>query len=249
MDSTLSIILDYGSPSTFNSTTYDSLLTDTFGNLSSLVAKAYPLSAFNSTPYPVYSAMVTVLTDQSFKCPAYRGLNVAQQKGIPSYTYLWAHTPSCPWYPNIPSEALPILGATHTSEIPFVFGALNNSPLPNGTCNFTSAEKSISAFMVAAWRSMAENGNPGPGWPQFGNTSLGINVVNSTSAGVVDYSSCAFFDKVNAMQLAEGEAARNGSSSLVNMTAYTAGTVPSRSLERAMYWIEVGALLVVASLL
>jgi carboxylesterase type B len=105
------------------------------GSAAPLIAKAYSLSAFNSTPFPAFFAMEAIITDVSYKGPTYRALNLTVQNGVPAWTYLWNHTPSCTWFDFIPRQALTLLGATHTAEIPFVFGNLNNLPLPNGTCS------------------------------------------------------------------------------------------------------------------
>jgi hypothetical protein len=53
---------------------------------------------------------------------------------------------------------------------------------------------------------MASTGNPsvqgGLQWPQWNSTSsMGVNIVNTTSVGMVDYSQCAFWDMVNNMYL------------------------------------------------
>ena len=102
------------------------------------------------------------------------------------------------------AQALSLLGATHTAEIPFVFGNLDNFPLPNGNCSFNAAERSIGSQLIEAWTSMAASRTPNTSslqWPLFtANETQGINV-NSTSvfAGAIDYSVCAqLWDKIDA---------------------------------------------------
>lgn len=146
--------------------------------------------------------MTQVMTDANFLCSSYQGLMRATQKGIPVWAYKWAQAPTCPWYSVIPPFALPIFGAAHTAEIPYVFANVNNNPPPNGNCNFTSAEQQLSTEFVRFWTSMAAAGNPGSQWPRFATeTSQGLNVLNgsaSATPGVVDYSICAFWNQVNA---------------------------------------------------
>jgi hypothetical protein len=53
---------------------------------------------------------------------------------------------------------------------------------------------------------MASTGNPsvqgGLQWPQWNSTlSIGVNIVNATSVGAVDYSQCAFWDMINNIYL------------------------------------------------
>jgi Carboxylesterase family len=76
---------------------------------------------------------------------------------------------------------------------PYVFGNGVGLPLPSGNCSFTAQENAISESLIAAWSTMASTGNPsvqgGLQWPQWNsNTSIGVNIVNATSVGVVDYS-------------------------------------------------------------
>jgi hypothetical protein len=83
-----------------------------------------------------------------------------------------------------------------------VFGSLVDLPAPNGTCNATAQERKISSKLVSAWTAMAEKGNPSTRslkWPVYRNeSSLGLNIVNDTTVGHLDYSVCQLWDKVNA---------------------------------------------------
>ncbi|KAK4696199.1 hypothetical protein P7C71_g1679, partial [Lecanoromycetidae sp. Uapishka_2] len=226
MEGTLDLLGEYGSPEAVNATAYTTYLTAEFGPLSNLVSQQYPLSAFNASPFPAYSALTTISTDYNYKCPAYRGLVRAFEKGIPAWTYFFARAPSCPWYALIPSDpqALESLGATHTAEIPYVFGNIYDLPLPDGSCNFTDAEKEISTFMVAAWSGMAANATPNGGasnitWPAFDpKTSLGIKINASVVPGVVDYSPCAFFDVIDGL-IYNASVKANGGSTNANLSS------------------------------
>ena len=122
-------------------------------------------------------------------------------------------TPSCPWYNNFPYEPTirQLLGSTHTAEIPFIFGEVDNLPLPAGNCSFTSSEKAISMFMKGAWTSFSATGNPATSWPRW-NGSAGINIGQTIQAGTVDYSSCQLWDEVDAaiLQAASTNASMSG---------------------------------------
>lgn len=124
----------------------------------------------------------------------------AQAHDVPVYTYFNSHVPTCQWTASIKPALLPLVGATHTSELPYVFG--NGDPVPGGNCSFNADEKAISENLIAAWSAMASTGNPsvqgGLQWPQWNNhTSMGINIVNATKVGVVDYWQCAFWDMID----------------------------------------------------
>jgi carboxylesterase type B len=230
MDGNLFILPDYPFPTSEEN--YTDFITTNFGDLASTVSSTYSLAAFNSTPYPAFFAIATMYTDWEYLCPAYRGLLRATQKNIPVWTYLWDHNPSCVWLTGIPSDpdTLALLGATHTSEIPFVFGNLDNLPLPNGTCNSTAAERQLSSDFIAAYTSMAAAGNPNVNakiqWPEFtANGSMGINFGNlSAAAGVVDYSRCAFWDKIDAALNSPTATNATGGSSGSSTTSTASGS-------------------------
>jgi carboxylesterase type B len=208
---------------------YSSFLTTSFGPAASTVAEQYPLtlSAFTSTGKPGFAAIATVMTEAMFYCPVYQALLKAESNDIPVYTYLNSHTPSCPAVP------LPIPGATHNTEIPYVFGNAVNQQ--GGSCNFSAAERVISEELIAAWSAMASTGNPSvPGawqWPQWNNnTSKGVNIVNASSVGVVDYSRCAFWDMIDNTYLNFTSSSTNTTSGSGNgtggKTGHSAGSRP-----------------------
>ena len=87
-----------------------------------------------------------------------------------------------------------LLRATHTAEIPFVFGNLDNLPHPDGTCNMTSEEGQLSKSIISTWNSMAANSAPDgslDAWPVWNSTTMqGLIINNSTLVGVVNYTVC-----------------------------------------------------------
>ena len=123
-------------------------------------------------------------------------MNLAAQNGIPTWTYLWNNTSTCAWFDFIPEDplALELLRATHTAEIPFVFGNLDNLPHPDGTCNMTSEEGQLSKSIISTWNSMAANSAPDgslDAWPVWNSTTMqGLIINNSTLVGVVNYTVC-----------------------------------------------------------
>ena len=198
-------LLTLGTYSTANISVanYTSFLTSNFGPAASIVENQYPLTlpAFASTRFPVFAAINTIITEAQFRCPAYQAMLKAQSNNIPVYTYLNSHTPSCQWS-TLNASVIPFVGATHTSEIPYVFGNGVGLPLPSGNCNFTPQENAISENIIAAWSAMASTGNPsvqgGLQWPQWNSsTGLGVNIVDAMSVGVVNDSQCVFWDVIN----------------------------------------------------
>jgi carboxylesterase type B len=205
---------------------YTIFLQQNFGAGADLVAMQYPLTlpAF-TTPEkegsplsPAFIAIANIITDVQFTCPLYQAMLKATANNISVYSYTSQHTPSCPWVSFPPAEALALIGATHTSEIPMIFGNLANQPLiSNGTCTSTPAEFAISENLIAAWTAMAVSGNPSAGnlqWPQWDNSSSNGVIIgaNSTTVGKIDYSFCEFWDPVIATYLGFSNSSENGTS-------------------------------------
>jgi hypothetical protein len=80
---------------------YSTFLEKNFGTFAQQINQTYPLSKFSSLPYPIYSAMVVIVTDFAYVCRAYQAMTTASQKDIPSYAYVWGQEPTCPWYSAI----------------------------------------------------------------------------------------------------------------------------------------------------
>ena len=103
-----------------------------------------------------------------------------------------------------------------------------NLLLPNGTCNLNAEEQRISADLVSAWTAMAATGDPSTEsveWPAYSpSTSLGLNILNSTTAGSIDFSMCEFWEPIYAAQLKNNTLDSMGSS---NTTGAANGSVPS----------------------
>jgi para-nitrobenzyl esterase len=151
---------------------YKEFLRSNFGNAASLVGKNYLPSLFepeakliieassvfadmNSTALAIVLAMTQVITDSTYKCPAWYGAAQATRKGIPAWTYQFTHGSTCPWLFSINNTTVSLFNASHTAEIPFVFGNLDNSYLPAGDCNSTAAEWKLGGQMMDLWTAMA----------------------------------------------------------------------------------------------
>ncbi|KAF7560124.1 hypothetical protein G7046_g4035 [Stylonectria norvegica] len=181
---------------------------DQFGVVGPAIGKQYPLSLFNSsgsTTYAVLAAISHIVTVATYQCSSSRALRAAVAAGTPAYAYRFNHTPSCPWLWN-DGQAFPgpqlasLFGATHTSELPFVFANLDNQPWGNGTCNATASERELSYGLTSAWTAMAVKGNPSTSskaWPKFdAQQTEGIYIQDSMKASKLDFSECQFWDEI-----------------------------------------------------
>jgi para-nitrobenzyl esterase len=210
-----------------NASDYHTFLTENFGPAASLIEHNYPVSAFNSTSMPAFYAISAVLGEANYICTARRALNTTSAAGVPVWAYNFAHVPNCSWLPGVPQNVVPLLGPTHTAEIPFVFGHTVQHPTSNSSCNMTQAERTISRFMMDAWTSMAVNQKPTMNssyWPPYKDAkqSLGMNIVNASVPGYIDYASCALWDEVN--QILENDSNHN-TTTASNSTATIKGAI------------------------
>jgi hypothetical protein len=222
---------------------YKEFLRKNFGAAASLVGKYYQPSFFasdasalissgavaaissNKTTIEIFLAMTQVITDSTYRCPAWYGAAQATRNNISAWTYEFAHSPTCTWLYTIPEADVLLVGGAHTSEIPFVFGNLDNSYLPNGTCNSSSTEYALSAQMMDMWTAMAENADPSTediSWPKFQNTknlsTPGMNFGSSSAAGSISYKYCDMWIQVNEI-LSASNATATGTSSASNGNA------------------------------
>ena len=166
-----------------------------------MLAKAYPISAYNSTPYPPIYAMAAIGNAAKYKCPAYVTLRSALRNNVKAWAYEFAYVPHCLWIPGAPQQAAPLLGATHTVELPFVFGQTKGLPRPNGTCDMTPEEQALSAYMNGAWTALPRDGSPSDKWPTFDNNGTGVTFANATSIpGQLDWKECDLWDEIFRMQ-------------------------------------------------
>ncbi|KAK4068211.1 uncharacterized protein Triagg1_7454 [Trichoderma aggressivum f. europaeum] len=169
---------------------------------SSSISKAYPLSLFNTTASTSFAAITHIATVSGFNCPAYKALRAAK---APAYAYRFNRTLSCPWLdqdgqPFPSADLAPFFGSTHTAEVPFVFGNMDNQPFSTGSCNASKQDRSISASMVAAWTALAERGNPetkSVGWPRFdAHSKRGVYIQDSIAPAELDFTECEFWDQI-----------------------------------------------------
>ena len=121
---------------------------------------------------------------------------------MPDYAYDFARFPSCLWLPGTPQAELPLLRPCHTADIPFVLGILDRLPHPNGTCEFSNADKAYSAEISGLWTAMAAKGTPSETWPRYGaQAQNGVTFGNATVPGPIDFSECELWDDLNALTL------------------------------------------------
>jgi para-nitrobenzyl esterase len=116
------------------------------------VLEHYPLSAFQDTDNPYQAALARIIGDSILVCSTYDAAIRHAAAGGDTYLYNF----------DIPTNAGNQLGATHGSELVYVFGT---SP------NLTPEQQKTSDAIQAYWTNLAKHGDPNGKnlltWPQF----------------------------------------------------------------------------------
>ncbi|MEU9791432.1 carboxylesterase family protein [Streptomyces sparsogenes] len=150
----LFVALDY--PQSLRPEEYPGAITAHFGPEAAARIKAqYPLSAYRS---PLW-ALGTALGDAAFSCPTFSFDGMFAAAG-PVYAYEF-HDPRPAGFDPPSTET--DLGATHTTELAYVFQRIiGTSERPE----FTDAQRALSETMISYWTRFAATGNPnGPHTP------------------------------------------------------------------------------------
>jgi len=144
---------------------------------------AAPLIPSIKSAYPIgndslltndYDAVSQIFTEVAFQCPQALWANATASIGIPTWRYYFNAS-----FAN--TQALPGLGAYHSSEIPLVFGTY---PL----ANTTTQEYALAQFLRSAWARFAKNPRAGPGWNQLRTGKVGMvlqGVLSQVLGGVI----------------------------------------------------------------
>ncbi len=131
---------------------FEKSVRDGFGSFADRILAVYPHSTEREATQSAYLLPrdVATITHAIF------GQIRTQSTGQPFYAYLFDHV-----YPG-PESAL--FGAFHTSEVPYVFGVLDQQGRP-----FTADDRRISEEIQAYWLNFMRTGNPNgnglPNWP------------------------------------------------------------------------------------
>lgn len=155
---------------------YPAVLAEAFGpaRAKAIIAR-YPLSSYPSPDI----ALAAVLTDWGGAvgaCPVLPADDAASRRA-PVYAYEFAQND------GLSIGTFP-MGATHGTELPYLFGPMKNFPPPNPV---------LSRQMISYWTTFARAGTPnGPGTPYWPAYRPGHQVILSLSAGPGDITPVAF---------------------------------------------------------
>jgi len=153
---------------------------DDFGPLAPRALKVYGLKKNGAEPPadPVLgSAMAQWATDSEFRCGTVAQLIWHSRAGNRSYQFQFSRVPS----------GQESLGATHGSELPYVFGTLSVASTAFNAPSYDATDDAISAQIEEYWTNFAKRGDPNggsmPKWPSFDPVARGY--IDLTAEGPV----------------------------------------------------------------
>ncbi|MCS6946454.1 MAG: glycosyl hydrolase, partial [Steroidobacteraceae bacterium] len=111
-----------------------------------------------------------------------------QRGGAPVYLYRFDHP--------IPVREPPSLGAFHTAEVPYVFGALDTSLRP-----YSDLDRQLSAQMQRYWLNFMRSGDPnGPGMPRWSRARYDRTTILSLAATIAELPAVSTPERFAALQ-------------------------------------------------
>jgi para-nitrobenzyl esterase len=138
---------------------YEEMIRDRYGELAEAFLKLYPSAAMQESIY-------ATTRDALYGWTAERLVRKQTALGQPAFLYLFDH--------GYPSADAAGLHAFHASELPYVFGTLNDTPINWPKIPDSESERALSTMMIDYWASFTRNAAPksntGPAWPAYGST-------------------------------------------------------------------------------
>jgi para-nitrobenzyl esterase len=135
---------------------YERIIRERYGDLADEFLRLYPSNNLNES-------VIATTRDALYGWTAERLVAKQAALGLSAYLYLFDHA-----YPN--AEAAGLHGF-HASELPFVFGTLQQTPPHWPKIPGTPEEAALSEAMLDYWSSFARSGRPqaahAPDWPAY----------------------------------------------------------------------------------
>jgi para-nitrobenzyl esterase len=137
---------------------YERIIREKYGDLADDFLALYPSSDMGES-------ILATTRDALYGWTSERLVRSQTETGHPSFLYLFDHG-----YPAMDQAGL---HAFHASELPYVFGTLDNTPPLWPKIPDAASERALSETMIHYWVSFARSGNPSAAhtdWPAYGST-------------------------------------------------------------------------------
>jgi para-nitrobenzyl esterase len=161
-------LFEIGVPPVTDQASLSAAIAQQYGDAGAAVAQLYPVSEFDGgSPNPYQAALTRITGDSLLVCSTYDSALLAANQNVPVYMYNFdIPVVIAGVVGSSPGEIF--LGASHGSELPFVFGT---SP------QFATdmAQATVSKLVERYWTRFGATGDPNGGtdlmWPKFSATS------------------------------------------------------------------------------
>lgn len=144
---------------------YVKLIRDRYLDLADEFLRLYPASNMEES-------ILATTRDALYGWTAVRLVRKQTALGVSSFLYFFDH--------GYPSEDAAGLHGFHASELPYVFGTLDDTPPLWPKIPETGEEKKLSSAMTDYWASFARTGRPvaenAPAWPAYGSTGAYMDI-------------------------------------------------------------------------
>lgn len=142
-----------------NAAEYESIIRERYRDLADQFLRLYPGASMQESIF-------ATARDAMYGWTAQRLVKKQTALGLPSFLYFFDHG-----YPAADGAGL---HGFHASELPYVFGTPDRTPLLWPKIPLTPTETKLSDSMIGYWSSFARTGRPQaanqPDWPAFGST-------------------------------------------------------------------------------
>ena len=144
-------------PAPADSAAYETQIRANYGDLADAFLAQYPSADFAES-------MLATTRDALYGWTAERLVAKQTAAGVPSFLYYFDH--------GYPAAASQNLHAFHASELPYVFGTADRTPVNWPKVPETAVEHQLTDAMVSYWATFARSGLPTakgePAWPAYG---------------------------------------------------------------------------------
>jgi para-nitrobenzyl esterase len=151
-------------PAPASAAEYERIIRERYGDLADEFLRLYPSDTLQES-------VLATTRDALYGWTSERLAIKQTALGLPAYLYLFDHGYSS-------ADAAGLHGF-HASELPFVFGTADRTPLHWPKIDSTPQETALSEAMMSYWSSFAKTGRPRaanqPDWPMYGSAGAYVD--------------------------------------------------------------------------